>query len=182
VEVGSLDPIARSKGEIGSSPIKHEISRDNDILNIVLDINAQVLNIAGKIAAEIIDVFGQNGRAKTTELDREMANEIADVVGPKMTDIVMQTDFMEDPTPIQLAIQSLLVNGIYTILLTWPLKPFDHFSVSFWKLYESIVCSGECNIVKLVSNDSQNTRRGAARCFTLEGVGVQVPQVRPRCN
>lgn len=174
-----MDPIVLRNENLDTSLVKREKSNNNDILNIVLDINKQSLNVARKIAEEIRDVFGHNGGAKPVEPDREMANEIADVVGLKMTNIVMRTDFKEDPTPIQLAIQSLIVNGIYTILLTWPLRPFTEFSVSFWKLYESILRAGECNIEQLVY-DSQNSCRGAARCFTLEGDGVQTHQIRPR--
>jgi len=100
------------------------------------------MNIGGKVAEEIADVFSQNSaKDPDRKVNVDIVNEMVDVIGVKLVNILLKSDFMEDPTPVQLAIQSMVVNGIYTILLSWPISPINEFGRGFWGLYKNILKS-----------------------------------------
>ncbi|KLO12568.1 hypothetical protein SCHPADRAFT_941133 [Schizopora paradoxa] len=121
---------------------KYDDTPGDEVVGIVNDINSQVLNIGGKVAEDITEAFVQN-HAKNLErkVNVNVVNELLDVIGPKLVNILLKSDFTEDPTPVQLAIQSMLVNGICTILMWWPILPTNSFSQEFWTLYKSILKS-----------------------------------------
>jgi len=116
---------------------KYDDTPEDEVVAMVNGIDFQVLNIGDKVAEEITDVFQQNS---TKDPDRrvnvDIANELHDVIGIKLVNILLKSDFTENPTPVQLAIQSMLVNGIYTALLTWPISPILPFGRDFWGLYK----------------------------------------------
>ncbi len=112
---------------------KYDDTPGDEVVGIVNDINSQVLNIGGKVAEEIAEVFTQNAaKDPDRKVNVDIVNELVDVIGAKLVNILLKADFVEDPTPVQLAVQSMLVNGIYTILLTWPISPINSFGRDFW--------------------------------------------------
>ena len=164
MEVGALDRNTLRNKNIGTSLVERQKSSKEDILITVININQQTLHVARKVVEEVKEVFGQKDGAKHRTSgakptivipDWGTVDEMGDLIGGRLVNFILQSDFMENTAPIQLAIQSILVNGIYSILLTLPLKLTDPLDISesFWKLYESIVRSGECNIVMPVSSD-----------------------------
>ncbi len=76
---------------------------------------------------------------------------------------------------MQLAVQSMLVNGIYTILLTWPISPINSFGRDFWGLYKSILKSGAFMAIDRIITYSVSDPyfyRGATCCLPLESIGI----------
>lgn len=123
---------------------KYDDTPGDEVVGMVGDINAQILNIGGRVADDIAEVFPQEVGVK--DRDRQYQHSTFEtlniVIGGKIVDILLRSDYMEDPTPVSLAIQSLLTNGISTMLSTWPLMPNNDFSRDFWNLYKGILKSG----------------------------------------
>lgn len=153
---------------------KYDDTPGDEVLGIVNDINSQVLNIGGKVAEDITDAFTQNhAKNPDRKVNVDIVNELLDVIGAKLVNILLKSDFTEDPTPVQLAIQSMLVNGIFTILTWWPISPTNTFSRDFWNLYKSIQKSGAYIPSSVLFSVSDVLLfRGATCCFPLESIGI----------
>lgn len=157
----------------------------NDLLTMVNDLNTQVLNIAGKITENAIAVFGQSAMAKKPvryNFDVTFANELVVIFGRRFVIALNRTNIAEDSTAVLLAIQSLLVNGMYTLLSTWPFKPFTESSNTFWELYNSMRRSGKAynQCVHFVTPD-EAIHRGSGGGFLLASIRLQIPPLKPKC-
>lgn len=118
----------------------------HEVIAIVNDMNARVLNIGIKVVEDIakVSIFTQNtAKDPDRKIDASVMKELKDIIGEGLAKNLLSADFMVNPRPVLLAIQSLLVNGISTILKTWPIAPTESFGSDFWGLYGHILKSGE---------------------------------------
>ncbi len=77
---------------------KYDDTPGDEVVGIVNDINSQVLNIGGKVAEEIAEVFTQNAaKDPDRKVNVDIVNELVDVIGAKLVNILLKADFVEDP-------------------------------------------------------------------------------------
>lgn len=168
-------------GDLGTAEtlLEDEINGD-EAVGVVGDINAQILNIAGRVAHDIVEYFPQEGGMTDKDQPQQFTSAkepLTNVIGGKLVAFLLRTDYVEDPTAVSLAIRSLLTNGIWTMLSIWPLMPNTDFTRDFWTLYKRILKSGSfswfvslasmCHCLIMAFN------RDAACCVSLASTGIE---------
>jgi len=116
---------------------KYDDIPGDEIVNLVSDLNQQVLGIAAK-CDELVRFKRVSGDKIRAESVKKIHNDLTPVIGHTLCKHLETVDNNEDPTIVQLAIQSALLAQISEFLRNWPLSPVRSFSNNLWKLYDLI--------------------------------------------
>ena len=148
---------------------KYDNVAGEDVVALVQEINLKILDIAATVSE---GVTLQSGARTAPPLSQREMERVASTAGQKLDRYLRKKDHSQDPTFVQLAIQTTLVKFSEAFLVSWPIPQNSSLGPGFWDVFEHMRRHGMFYLLRVRLHPLIVLFRATSYCVTLAFVDV----------